>query len=84
MLVNGARGNAFSNDTFNIPVGAPMPSIGSGGNGFYVNACAGSVLQPFSPVEAAAGPGDTFSNVCYSLPTNYPRLPLSAKNCSGS
>jgi hypothetical protein len=33
MLVNGARGNAFSNDTFNIPVGAPMPSIGSGWNG---------------------------------------------------
>jgi hypothetical protein len=84
MLVNGARDNTFSNDTFNIPASAPMPPLGSGGNGFYVNACAGSVPQPSSPVEAAAGPGNTFSNACYSLPTNYPRLPPSAKNCSGS
>lgn len=84
MLVNGAHDNAFSNDTFNIPASAPMPSIGSGGNGFYVNACAGFVPQPFSPVEAGAGANNTFSNVCYSLPTDYPGLPPSAKNCPGS
>jgi hypothetical protein len=84
MLVNGAHDNTVTNDTFNIPASAPMPSIASGGNGFYVNACAGFVPQPFSPVEAAAGPGNTFSNVCYSLPANYPGLPSSAKNCPGS
>lgn len=84
MLINGAHDNAFSNDTFNIPASAPMPAIGSGGNGFYVNACAGFVPQPFSPVEAAAGPNNTFSNICYSLPTNYPGLPPSSKNCPGS
>jgi hypothetical protein len=75
MLVNGAHENTFANVTFNIPASAPTPSIGSGGNGFYVNTCAGFVPQPFSPVEAAAGPGNTFSNVCYSLPANYPALP---------
>jgi hypothetical protein len=84
MLVNGAHDNAVANDTFNIPASAPIPSIGSGGNGFYVNACAGFVPQPFSPVEAAAGPGNTFSNVCYSLPANYPALPPSASDCPGS
>jgi nitrous oxidase accessory protein NosD len=84
MLVNGAHDNAFSNDTFNIPAAAPMPSIGSGGNGFYVNACAGFVPQPFNPVEASSGPNNTFSNVCYSSPTNYPGLPPSANNCPGS
>ncbi|HEY5990893.1 MAG TPA: right-handed parallel beta-helix repeat-containing protein [Streptosporangiaceae bacterium] len=84
MLINGAHDNAFADDTFNIPGSAPMPSIGSGGNGFYVNACAGFVPQPFSPVEAPAGSGNTFSNVCYSLPTNYPGLPPSSKNCPGS
>jgi hypothetical protein len=84
MLINGAHDNTFADDTFNIPADAPMPSIGSGGNGFYVNACAGFVPQPFSPVEAAAGGNNTFSNVCYSLPTNYPSLPPSANNCPGS
>jgi hypothetical protein len=84
MLINGAHDNVFSNDTFNIPSAAPMPSIGSGGNGFYVNACAGFVPQPFIPAEAAAGAGNTFSNVCYSLPASYPGLPPSATNCQGS
>jgi len=84
MLVNGAHDNAFANDSFNIPAAAPIPSIGSGGNGFYVNACAGFVPQPFSPAEAGAGPGNTFSNVCYSLPANYPGLPPPANNCPGS
>jgi hypothetical protein len=84
MLIDGAHGNAFSNDTFNIPSAAPIPSIGSGGNGFYVNVCAGSVPQTFGPVEAGAGANNTFRNVCYSLPTNYPGLPPSAANCPGS
>jgi hypothetical protein len=34
MLVNDVHDNAFTNDTFNIPSAAPMPSIASGGNGF--------------------------------------------------
>jgi hypothetical protein len=85
MLINGAHDNTFANDNFNIPASAPMPSIGSGGNGFYVDACAGFVPVPWrSTVEAAAGPGNTFSNVCYSLPANYPGLPPSEKNCPGS
>ncbi len=84
MLIDGAHNNSFSNDTFNIPSAAPIPSIGSGGNGFYVNACADFVPQTFSPVEARAGTTNTFRNVCYSLPTNYPALPPSAANCPGS
>ncbi len=84
MLINGAHDNTFTNDTFNIPADAPMPSIGSGGNGFYVNDCAGFVAQPFSPVEAGAGANNTFNAVCYSLPVNYPNLPPSATNCPGS
>ena len=40
--------------------------------------------QPFNPVEAAAGTNNTFTNVCYSIPANYPGLPHSVKNCPGS
>ncbi len=84
LLINGAHNNTFTNDTFNIPMDAPMPSIGSGGNGFYVNDCAGFVAQPFSPVEVGAGANNAFNTVCYSLPVNYPNLPPSATNCPGS
>ncbi len=84
MLVAGAHDNTIINDTFNIPASAPIPSIGSGGNGLYLNACAGLVPQPFNPVEAAAGTNNTFTNVCYSTPANYPGLPPSAKNCPGA
>jgi parallel beta-helix repeat protein len=83
MVINGAHNNTFANDSFQLSGSAPLPSIGSGGNGFYQDACAGWVSVPFSPVEAGAGSGNTFSNVCYSLPTNYPGVPPSA-SCKGS
>ncbi len=84
ILINGAHSNTFTDDTFNIPGSPPMPSIGSGGNGFYVNACAGFVAQPFSPVETQGANNDAFNTVCYSLPVDYPNLPPSATNCPGS
>jgi parallel beta helix pectate lyase-like protein len=83
MLVDGAHDNTFSNDSFQLSGSAPLPSIGSGGNGFYQDACAGWVSVPFSPVEASAGSGNTFSGVCYSLPTNFPGLPPTA-TCKGT
>jgi parallel beta-helix repeat protein len=83
MLINGAHNNAFTNVSIQISGSAPLPSIGSGGNGFFQDACAGWVSVPFSPVEAAAGTGNTFTNVCYSLPTHYPGLPPSG-TCKGS
>jgi hypothetical protein len=86
MLVDGAHNNTFRNDNFNIPASAPMPSIGSGGNGFYVNACAGFLPQPWSgTIESPAANNDTWIQpVCYSLPVDYPTLPPSARNCPGS
>jgi hypothetical protein len=82
MLINGAHDNTFTNDSIQISGSAPMPSIGSGGNGFYVDACAGFVPVPFSPVEGNAGAGNVFNSVCYSLPTHYPGLPPSS-TCKG-
>ena len=83
MLINGAHDNAFTNMSIQLSGSAPMPSIGSGGNGFYLDACAGFVPVPFSPKEASAGSGNTFTHVCYSLPANYPGLPPSA-TCKGT
>src|SRR6266487_994088 len=71
-LINGAHDNTIINDNFTADTGL---AIASGGNGFYSNACTG-VTQPFSPVEPAMGPGNTFSNLCYSN-TNIATLPPS-------
>ena len=68
-LINGAHNNTITNDNFTSNVGF---SIASGGNGFYVNFCAGQ-NQPFSP-EAGMGAGNTFSNLCYTS-TNIATLP---------
>jgi hypothetical protein len=72
-LVNGAHNNTIANDTF---TGGSARDVASGGNGFYYNACAGGVDQPFSPAEAAMGANNTFSNLCYST-TNIAGLPPS-------
>jgi hypothetical protein len=72
-LINGAHDNTIANDTF---TGGTALDIGSGGSGFYYNACAGGVDQPFSPAEAAMGTGNTFTNLCYST-TNVAALPPS-------
>jgi hypothetical protein len=62
MLINGSHDNAIHNDQFAANTGY---SIGSGGNGFFINPCTG-VNEPFSPVEAPMGSNNTFTNVCYS------------------
>ncbi len=82
-LADGAHGNSFTNDTFNVPSGTAY-SIASGGNGFFVDACAGYTREPFTPTEAPAGAGNVFTAVCYDQSTDYPGLPPSATNCPGS
>ena len=72
-LINGAHDNTFMNDTFTADTGF---DVASGGNGFYVQGCTGS--QPFTPVEAPMGAGNTFTNVCYRT-TNI--TPPPAKAC---
>lgn len=72
-IINGAHDNTIVNDSF---TGNSGLSIGSGGNGFYYNICAGGVNQLFSPVEPMMGAGNTFSNICYSS-TNITGLPPS-------
>ena len=62
LLVNGSHDNAIHDDQFAANTGY---SIGSGGNGFFVNACA-EANQPFSPAESPMGTGNRFTNVCYS------------------
>jgi len=80
MLINGAHDNTFLNDNFNVPGATPLPSIGSGGNGFRQSSCGGWHSVPWTgTVEAPGANNDTFTNVCYSLPTNYPNLPPSAR-----
>jgi hypothetical protein len=62
LLINGSHDNTFHGDQF---AGGGGISIGSGGNGVFGNPCTNS-YQPFSPVEAPMGSGNTFTNVCYS------------------
>ena len=62
LLINNSHNNAIHDDQFAANTGV---SIGSGGNGFFVNACAEG-NQLFSPAEAPMGAGNTFTNVCYS------------------
>ena len=73
-IVNGAHNNTIVNDDFSGDTSGI--SVGSGGNGFYSNACT-SVHQPFSPVETAMGAGNSFSNICYAS-TDISGLPPSA------
>jgi len=61
LLINGSHDNAIHGDQ----IAATGIGIGSGGNGFFANPCTNSD-DPFSPVEAPMGGGNTFTNVCYS------------------
>lgn len=72
-IINGAHNNTIVNDDFSGDTSGI--SVGSGGNGFYYNACAGA-RQPFSPAEAAMGAGNSFSGICY-FNTDIPGLPPS-------
>lgn len=62
-IVNGAHDNTIANDDFSGDTSGV--SVGSGGNGFFSNACT-DTHEPFSPVEAAMGTGNSFSNICYA------------------
>jgi hypothetical protein len=73
-IVNGAHNNTIVGDDFSGETSGI--SIGSGGNGFYFNPCANQD-QPFSPVESAMGPDNSFSDVCY-FNTDISGLPPSA------
>jgi Right handed beta helix region len=73
-LVNGAHNNTIANDTF---TGSTGLDVASGGNRVYNNACTGVPNQPFSPVEAPMGSGNTFSNICYSHTNIAAALPPS-------
>jgi hypothetical protein len=82
-LAGGAHDNSFTSDTFSIPSGTGY-SIASGGNGFFIDACADYTREPFAPAEPPAGTGNTFTGVCYNQPADYPGLPPSAANCTGA
>ena len=59
--VNGSHDNAIRGDQFAADKGY---AIGSGGNDFFAGPCT-HANQPFSPVEAPMGGGNTFTGVCY-------------------
>jgi hypothetical protein len=61
LLVNGSHDNAIRGDQF---AADKVYAIGSGGNGFFADPCT-HANQPFSPVEAPMGGGNTFTGVCY-------------------
>jgi nitrous oxidase accessory protein NosD len=71
-LINGAHNNTITNDAF---AGDTALGVGSGGNGFYYNACTGQ-NEAFSPAEKAMGTGNSFSSICYSA-TDIATLPPS-------
>ena len=62
LLINGSHDNTIHGVQF---AGGGGIGTGSGGNGVFGNPCTNS-YEPFSPVEAPMGSGNTFTNVCYS------------------
>jgi hypothetical protein len=75
-IINGAHDNTFTNDSF---TGNSGMSLESGGDGFYYDICAGGTNDPFSPVEAPMGAGNTFTGICFST-TNVPGLVSTCKS----
>ncbi len=76
MLVNGTHDNTFQSDTFNGTSTSSGYSIGDGGNPFYFNVCTSLVTPLNPPPDTPMGPGNTFSNVCYTT-TDDPTPPAS-------
>jgi hypothetical protein len=70
LLINHSYNNPITDDAFAADKGY---DIGSGGNGFFANPCTHS-NQPFSPVEAGPGSGNTFNNTCFNT-TDFVDLP---------
>jgi hypothetical protein len=62
ILINGSHDNVIHDDQFPANAGV---SIGSGGNGFFVDRCT-RTFPLFSPVEAGMGLNNTFTNVCFT------------------
>jgi len=60
MLTNGAHDNHIHDLTVGGSAGF---GIGSGGSGFWVNACTGEIVT--LPETPGMGPGNTFVNVCF-------------------
>ena len=73
-LINGASDNTITNDTF---ANNTSIDVGSGGNGFFYDACLGGVDVPFSTGQAGMGLGNQFSNICYLSSNNVAGLPPS-------
>jgi hypothetical protein len=71
-LINGTHNDTITGDTF---ANNTSIDVGSGGNGFYYNACTPGD-QPFSP-EAPMGANNTFSSICYHSSNDVPGLPPS-------
>jgi hypothetical protein len=61
LLINGSHDNTIHGVQV---AGGGGIGIGSGGNGVFGNPCTNS-YEPFSPVEAPMGGGNTFTSVCY-------------------
>lgn len=60
MLTNGAHDNYIHDLTVQGSAGF---GIGSGGSGFWVNACTDEIVP--LPQTPGMGPGNTFVNVCF-------------------
>jgi hypothetical protein len=60
VLTNGAHDNYIHDLTVN---GSAPVGIGSGGSGFWVNACTDEIVP--LPQTPGMGPGNTFVNVCF-------------------
>jgi hypothetical protein len=70
VLIDQSSNNSITNDAFAANKGY---DVASGGNGFFVDPC-DHMNDPFSPAEAPAGGGNTFTNTCFST-SSYPSLP---------
>jgi hypothetical protein len=77
MLINGASDNTIENDTFNGFLPGSGYDIAGTPNPFYFDACTGSDSPTFVPSGSAMGPGNAFSNICYTTSNDVANLPPS-------
>jgi hypothetical protein len=77
MLIDGASDNTIQNDTFNGYAPSSGYDIAGTPNPFYFNVCTGADSTTFVPSGSAMGPGNTFSNICYTTSNDVAGLPPS-------
>jgi hypothetical protein len=77
MLVNGSSDDTVENDTFNGYGPSNGYDIAGTPNPFYYNVCTKSDSTTFVPSGTAMGPGNTFSNICYTTSSDVADLPPS-------